>query len=423
MVERAPADASGRPGTTGGAADPGAADAASAADAGAARPGAARHVPFSPPNVGEEEIAEVVATLRSGWVTTGPRTARFEREFAAAVGAPAALGLSSCTAALHLALRVHGIGHGDVVATTPMTFAASVNVIEHVGATPLLVDVEPDTLNISPAELDARIGPRVKAILAVHYAGHPADLDALGAIADARSIPVVEDAAHALPAFHGGRPIGSHGNLVAYSFYATKNITTGEGGMLTGDPERIARARTLSLHGLSKDAARRYERGGSWQYEILEPGFKCNMTDLQAGLGLVQLRRLPAFQERRRQVVDAYDAAFADLDTVRTPTERPGCRSALHLYPIRLELERLRIGRDEVIVRLGALGVGTSVHFIPIHVHPWYRDRYGLRPEDLPVAWDAYRRLVSLPLHSGMTDEDVGHVVASVRDVLDHARR
>jgi dTDP-4-amino-4,6-dideoxygalactose transaminase len=397
MPDRVPADASTRPVT--------------------------REVLFSPPHIGEEEIAEVVETLRSGWITTGPRTARFEAEFAERVGAPAALGLSSCTAGLHLALLVHGIGRGDVVATTPMTFAASVNVIEHVGATPLLVDVEPDTLNISPDALRARMTPDVKALIAVHYAGHPADLDALGAIAAERSIPIIEDAAHALPAFHGGRPVGSHGHLAAYSFYATKNITTCEGGMLTGDAELIARARTLSLHGLSKDAAKRYARGGSWQYEILAPGFKYNMTDLQAALGLVQLRRLAGFQERRRRIVDAYDAAFAGMNALRTPTERPDCRSALHLYPIRLELERLSIGRDEAIVRLNARGVGTSVHFIPIHLHPYYRDKYGYRPEDFPVAYDAYQRLISLPLHSALSDEDVEHVIASVRDVLGQAGR
>jgi dTDP-4-amino-4,6-dideoxygalactose transaminase len=193
--------------------------------------------------------------------------------------------------------------------------------------------------------------------------------------------------------------------------------------MLTGDAELIARARTLSLHGLSKDAAKRYARGGSWQYEILAPGFKYNMTDLQAALGLVQLRRLAGFQERRRRIVDAYDAAFAGMDALRTPTERPDCRSALHLYPIRLELERLSIGRDEAIVRLNARGVGTSVHFIPIHLHPYYRDKYGYRPEDFPVAYDAYQRLISLPLHSALSDEDVEHVIASVRDVLGQAGR
>jgi dTDP-4-amino-4,6-dideoxygalactose transaminase len=380
-------------------------------------------VPFSPPHIGEEEIAEAIDTLRSGWITTGPKTARFEQEFAATVGAPAALGLSSCTAGLHLALVALGVGRGDRVATTPMTFAASVNVIEHVGATPLLVDVEPDTLNLSPAALERALAPDVKAIIAVHYAGHPVDLDAIGALADGRGIPLVEDAAHALPAFHRGRPIGSHGHLTAFSFYATKNLTTCEGGMLTGDPELVARAKILSLHGLSRDADRSYERGGSWRYEILAPGFKYNMTDLAAGIGLAQLRKLPAFQERRRWIVDRYDRAFGTLDTLRLPVERPGCTSALHLYPIRLQLERLSIDRDEVIRRLDAAGVGTSVHFIPIHLHPYYRDKYGFAPDDFPVAHDAYRRLVSLPLNSGMQDEDVAHVIESVRGVLASARR
>ena len=384
---------------------------------------AGRYVPFSPPHIGEEEIAEAIDTLRSGWITTGPKTARFEQEFAAAVGAPAALGLSSCTAGLHLALVALGIGRGDRVATTPMTFAASVNVIEHVGATPLLVDVEPDTLNLSPDALGRALAPDVKAIIAVHYAGHPVDLDAIEALARSRGIPIVEDAAHALPAFHHGRPIGSHGHLTAFSFYATKNLTTCEGGMLTGDPELVARAKTLSLHGLSRDAAQRYERGGSWRYEILAPGFKYNMTDLAAGIGLAQLRKLPAFQVRRRAIVDRYDRAFAGLDTLRTPVERPGCRSALHLYPIRLELERLSIDRDEVIRRLDVAGVGTSVHFIPIHLHPFYRDKYGFAPDDFPVAHDAFRRLISLPLNSGMQDEDVAHVIGAVRDVLASARR
>jgi len=384
---------------------------------------AGRYVPFSPPHIGEEEIAEAIDTLRSGWITTGPKTARFEQEFSAAVGAPAALGLSSCTAGLHLALVALGIGRGDRVATTPMTFAASVNVIEHVGATPLLVDVEPDTLNLSPDALGRALAPDVKAIIAVHYAGHPVDLDAIEALARSRGIPIVEDAAHALPAFHHGRPIGSHGHLTAFSFYATKNLTTCEGGMLTGDPELVARAKTLSLHGLSRDAAQRYERGGSWRYEILAPGFKYNMTDLAAGIGLAQLRKLPAFQLRRRAIVDRYDRAFAGLDTLRTPVERPGCRSALHLYPIRLELERLSIDRDEVIRRLDAAGVGTSVHFIPIHLHPFYRDKYGFAPDDFPVAHDAFRRLISLPLNSGMQDEDVAHVIGAVRDVLASARR
>jgi dTDP-4-amino-4,6-dideoxygalactose transaminase len=376
-----------------------------------------RNVPFSPPNLGEEELQEVVDTLRSDWITTGPKTARFEVEFAEYVGAPKALAVNSCTAGLHVALATLGIGPGDAVATTPMTFAATANVIEHVGATPLLVDVEPRTLNISPTELERRLTPNVKAIIPVHYAGHPVDLDAIMAIARRRGIPIVEDAAHALPTRYRGRPIGSHGNLAAFSFYATKNMTTGEGGMLTGTPEQIDRARVLHLHGMSKDAARRYEKGGSWRYEILAAGFKYNMTDIQAALGRVQLKRLGAFHERRLQIVARYNEAFAGLDAIVTPTVLPECDSAHHLYVIRLRLEQMHIGRDAFITALNERGIGTSVHFIPLHIHPFYRDKYGYRPEDFPVAYDAFTRMLSLPLFSRMTDEQVDQVVAAVREI------
>jgi dTDP-4-amino-4,6-dideoxygalactose transaminase len=383
----------------------------------------ARTVPFSPPNLSEEEIQEVVETLRSDWITTGPKTARFESEFAAFVQAPAALALNSCTAGLHVALATLGIGRGDRVATTTMTFAASVNVIEHVGAVPVLVDVEEDTLNISPAQLEAALLPDVRAIVAVHYSGHPVDMDAIQAIAKRRGIPVVEDAAHALPASHRGVRIGSHGNLTAFSFYATKNMTTCEGGMLTGDPRLLERARVLHLHGMSKDAARRYEKGGSWRYEILAPGFKYNMTDLQSAMGRVQLRRLGAFQQRRLEIVRRYDREFADLDAIETPRVRPEVESAHHLYVMRLHLDRLAIDRDQFVVRLAERGVTASVHFIPIHVHPYYRQRYGFRPEDFPVAYTNFLRMISLPLFSRMTDDEVAHVIAAVRDVAHGARR
>jgi dTDP-4-amino-4,6-dideoxygalactose transaminase len=382
------------------------------------RPVLARSIPFSPPNVGDEEVAAVVEALRSGWITTGPRTAKFEADFAEYVRAPAALGLNSCTAGLHLALEALGIGPGDVVATTTMTFAASVNVIEHVGARPLLVDVEPDTLNMSLDSLRERLVPEVKAIIPVHYGGHPVDMDGLTEIAEERSIPLIEDAAHALPSFYRGRPIGSSEHFCAFSFYPTKNITSGEGGMLTGSPELIERARMLSLHGLSKDASRRYSKGASWRYEILAPGFKYNMTDLTASLGLAQLKKLPAFQERRRRIVDAYNRGFADLDAVQTPVEWPEVDSSLHLYVIRLRPQRMRLERDEVIVRLSELGIGTSVHFIPIHLHPYYKHKYGYEPQDYPVALDAYQRMLSLPLHSGLDDDDLEYVIEAVRDVV-----
>jgi dTDP-4-amino-4,6-dideoxygalactose transaminase len=375
-------------------------------------------VPFSPPNITEEEIAEVVDTLRSDWITTGPKTTAFEQEVRAYVGAPAALALNSCTAGLHLALVAHGVGRGDRVATVSMTFAASVNVIEHVGATPLLCDVEPDTLNLCPEDLERRLTDDVKAIIAVHYAGHPVNLDAISQIARARGIPVIEDAAHALAASYRGAPIGSHGNLTAYSFYATKNLTTAEGGMLTGDPELIDRARVMGLHGMSKGAAQRYGPDGKWRYDILAPGFKYNMTDIAAAIGRVQLTRLPAFQARRRQIVARYDAAFAECPELTVLPERPDVVSAQHLYVLRLDLDRLSIGRDEFMAELRARGVLPSVHFIPVHIHPYYRDKYGFAPHDLPVTYDAYERMVSIPLYSRMRDEDVQHVIDAVKDAL-----
>lgn len=375
-------------------------------------------LPFSPPMIGEEEIAEVVDTLRSDWITTGPKTKRFEEEFASYLGAPAALALNSCTAALHTALVTLGVGPGDEVITTPMTFAASVNVIEHVGARPVLVDVEPDTLNIDPLQIERALTPRTRAILPVHYAGHPVDLDAIFELARPRGIIVLEDAAHALPASYKGRRIGSSGNPVAFSFYATKNLTTAEGGMLTGDPEFIERARVLSLHGMSRDAWKRYDKGGSWYYEVVAPGFKYNMTDIQASLGLWQLRKLEAFQRRRREVVKKYNEAFQQVEALETPVERPEVEHAWHLYVLRLRLEALRIDRNRFIDELKARNIGTSVHFIPIHLHPYYRDKYGYKPVDFPVAYANYQRMLSLPLNPRLTDEDVADVIEAVLDVV-----
>ena len=358
---------------------------------------------FSPPAIGEEEIAEVVDTLRSGWITTGPKTHRFETEFAAFVGAPAALALNSCTAGLHTALVALGIGPGDEVVTTPMTFSSTANVIEHVGARPILADVEEDTLNLSPRSVEPLLNSRTRAILAVHYGGHPADLDALQALARGRGVPLLEDAAHALPARYKGRAIGSGSNPVAFSFYATKNLTTGEGGMLTADPELLARARILSLHGMSRDAWRRYGNGGNWHYEVLSPGYKYNMTDIQASLGLAQLRKLEAFQSRRLAVVNAYTSAFAPYEELEPPRARAEVDHAWHLYVLRIRPETLRIGRDRFIEELRLRNIGTSVHFIPVHLHPFYRLKYGFRRDDFPVAEANYQRMLSLPLHPGLT--------------------
>jgi len=378
---------------------------------------------FSTPAVGEEEMLEVADTLRSGWITTGPKTHQFESAFRDKVGAPAALGLNSCTAGLHLGLLALGVRPGDEVVTTPMTFCACANVIEHLGAVPVLVDVEPDTLNLCPKAVEAAITPRTRAILAVHYAGHPVDLDPIEDIAKRQGAAVIEDAAHALPASYKGRMIGSGDNPVAFSFYATKNLTTGEGGMLTGSPEFLARARTLGLHGMSRDAWKRYGQGGSWFYQVDEPGFKYNMTDVQAAMGVAQLRKLDRFQARRRKIVAAYNLAFQDVDALEIPVERPEVEHAWHLYVLRLRLGALRIGRDRFIDELTALNIGTSVHFIPIHLHPFYQQKYQYTPHQFPVAYQAYQRMLSLPLHPMLTDADVGDVVSAVLDVVQRFAR
>lgn len=378
---------------------------------------------FSTPAVGQEEMDEVVDTLKSGWITTGPKTRQFESAFRARVAASDALGLNSCTAGLHLGLVALGVRPGDEVITTPMTFCACANVIEHAGATPRFVDVEPDTLNLDPAALEAAVTSRTRAILVVHYAGHPADLDPIQEIATSRGLSVIEDAAHALPARYKGRLIGSGDNPVSFSFYATKNLTTGEGGMLTGAPDFLARARTLGLHGMSRDAWKRYAPGGGWFYEVDRPGFKYNMTDVQAAMGLAQLRKLDRFQQRRREIVAAYNQAFREVEALEIPAERPEIEHAWHLYVLRLRLETLRIGRDQFIEELTARNIGTSVHFIPVHVHPYYRLKYGYRPEQYPIAYGNYQRMLSLPLHPLLTSDDVSDVIAAVRDVVEKFAR
>lgn len=383
-----------------------------------------RQVLFCKPDVGEQEIAALTEAVRSGWLTVGPRTQEFEQRFAQWSGAPHAVAVSSCTAALHLALDVLGIGPGDEVVTSTLTFAATGASIIHVGARPVLVDSSADTLNLDPEDVARKITPRTRAILPVHFAGHPAPMDELGEIARAHGLAVIEDAAHALPASYRGRRIGAISDLTAFSFYATKNLTTGEGGMLTAlDGEIADRARTRRLHGMSKDAWRRYSAKGSWRYDVAYPGFKYNMTDPAAAMGLVQLGRLPELQRRRLQLVKLYDEMLADVPQIRLPTVRPEVESAWHLYAIRVRPEQLRIHRDDVIELLRVRGVGTSVHFIPLHLHSYYRDTFGYTPEDFPVASEAAETLISLPLYTLMSDDDVAYVAATVKGVLDENRR
>ena len=383
-------------------------------------------LPFSPPLIGEEEIAEVLDTLRSDWITTGPKVKRLEAEFAEFIGAPAALAVSSATDAMQVALAALGIGPGDEVITTTMTFCSTIHVIEHLGAKPVLVDVEPDTLAIDPARVAEAITPRTRAILPVHLYGHPCEMDALLELAHQHNLAIVEDAAHALPTRYKGRLIGAafnspfairHSPLTCFSFYATKNLTTAEGGMVTGSQELIDRARMWSLHGMSRDAWKRYSATGSWYYEVVLPGFKCNMTDIQASLGLHQLRKLPQFQERRREIMRRYNTAFAAAPELQPPTERPEAESAWHIYALRLNLEQLRIDRAQFIQELNARNIGTSVHFIPNHLQPYYRDKYGYQPEDFPVAYREYQRLISLPLNLRLSNEDVEDVIEAVLDV------
>ncbi len=380
-------------------------------------------LPFFKPLIGQEEIDEVTDTLRSNWLTTGPKTKQFEADFSEYVGAPSALALSSCTAGLHLALAALGVGPGDEVITTPMTFAATVNVIEHVNARPVLVDIEPDTLNIDPDCVQRAITPRTKVILPVHYAGHPADMDALGDIADRHQLTILEDAAHAIGASYRGRDIGCGEHPTSFSFYATKNLITGEGGMLTGGEELLDRARVLSLHGMNRDAWKRFSQAGSWYYEVAAPGFKYNMTDVQASLGIWQLRKLAGFQRRRQEIVQAYDEAFAGIDCLETPTTRDNVEHAWHLYVLRVRLDMLAIDRSGFIEQLKARQIGTSVHFIPIHLHPFYREKYGFRPDEFPVAFRQYQRMISLPLYPAMTDADVADVIEAVMAVAGRSRR
>jgi dTDP-4-amino-4,6-dideoxygalactose transaminase len=380
-------------------------------------------LPFSPPLIGDEEIAEVIDTLRTDWITTGPKTRQFEQDFASFIGAPAALAVSSATDAMLVGLAALGIGPGDEVITTTMTFCSTVHVIEHLGARPVLVDVQPDTLDIDPDHVARAVTARTRAVMPVHLYGHPCEMDALLDIAARHNLHILEDAAHALPARYKGRLIGTLGTLTAFSFYATKNLTTAEGGMLTGNPALIEQARIWSLHGMSRDAYKRYSAEGSWYYEVILPGFKCNMTDIQAALGLQQLRKLPGFQQRRREIVQRYHQALSACEALQIPVERSGVESAWHLYALRLNLDQLTIDRARFIEELKARNIGTSVHFIPNHLQPYYRDKYDFKPDDFPVAYSNYKRLISLPLNLRMSDRDVDDVIEAVLDVVTHFRR
>ncbi|SFM31668.1 DegT/DnrJ/EryC1/StrS aminotransferase family protein [Variovorax sp. OV329] len=380
-------------------------------------------LPFALPDTGEEEIAEVTAAIRSGWVTTGPRTKRFEEEFAQFLGDPSlhCMAVNSATAGLHLALEALGIGPGDEVITTTHTFTATAEVVRYLGADVVLVDADPATLCIDVRKIEAAISPRTKAIIPVHYAGLAADMPALLALASAHGLKVVEDAAHALPTTCQGQLIGTlQSEATVFSFYANKTMTTGEGGMVvTRNPELAARIKTMRLHGINRDAFDRFRsRTPAWYYEVVAPGFKYNLTDIAAAMGSAQLAKLPRFLARRQHLASRYKDGLSSLPLVLPVDAPPDDVHAWHLYVIRLD-PSARLTRDDLIQELSDRGIGTSVHYVPLHRQPYWRDRYGLRPEMFPCSESAYQSMVSIPLFTAMRDSDQDRVIHALHEILD----
>jgi perosamine synthetase len=379
---------------------------------------------FHVPDIGEEEIQSVVETLKSGWLTTGPKVKRFEQDFAWYTGATHAIAVNSGTAALHLALEAIGIREDDEVILPTMTFTATAEVVAYFKAKPVLVDCEADTLNIDAAQIERKITPKTRAIIPVHIAGLPCDMPRIMNIAQKHHLKVIEDAAHALPASHQNKMIGTIGDITCFSCYATKTITTGEGGVATtGNADWAERMRVMSLHGISKDAWKRYTNEGSWYYEVISPGYKYNLTDIAAAIGIEQLKKSDRFWEARKRIAESYNNGFADVPEIQTPACPPDVQHAWHLYVIQLNLEGLRISRSEFIEALRAENIGTSVHFIPLHFHPYYRDAFTHEPQHFPNASAAFGRIVSLPIYPKMSDGDVNKVIETVTKVVSHYRR
>ncbi len=379
-------------------------------------------LPYGRQSIGEDDIESVVDVLRSDWLTTGPKVAEFEEAFAARVQTKCAVSFSSGTAALHGAAFAAGLKPGDEAITSPMTFAATANCVLYQGATPVFADTSADTLNLNPEEVKARITPRTRALLPVDYAGHPADMDAILELAAHHGLVVIEDACHALGAEYRQRPTGSIADMTVFSFHPVKHLATGEGGMVTtGRPAFAESLRRFRNHGISSDARQR-QRDGQWHYEMIELGFNYRLTDIACALGLSQLKKLEANLLRRREIAARYAAELGTLAGIILPAARAEVNPAWHLYPIRLKLERLRAGRAEIFRALRAENIGVNVHYIPVHLHPYYRDRFGYRGSEYPVAEDAYERLISLPMFRGMSDQDVEDVIAAVKKVVDHYR-
>ncbi len=378
-------------------------------------------LPFALPDIGEDEINEVVDSLKSGWLTTGLKTKQFEQDFADFIGNNVeAVAVNSATAGLHLALEAIGIGEGDEVITTPYTFTSTAEVIRYLGAHPVFVDIDSNTFNMDPAKIESAITTRTKAIMPVHVAGLACDMEPILAIAKKYNLKVVEDAAHALPTIYNGKLIGTlDSDITVYSFYATKTITTGEGGMIvTRNAEYAKRCQVMRLHGISRNVFDRYTSNKpSWHYEIVAPGYKYNLTDLASSIGIHQLKKAWTFQHKRQQMADVYDKAFKGLPITLPPHAKQGDTHAWHLYVLRLQAS-LKITRDEFIQRMAEKGIGCSVHFIPLHLHPYWRETYQLKETDFPCALANYQQAVSLPLYTKMTEEDQQKVIEGVKEVL-----
>lgn len=372
---------------------------------------------FYKPSIDDQECEAVTEVLKSFWLTTGPKTKIFEEKFSQQVNAQGALGLNSCTAGLFLGLKALGVGPGDEVITTPLTFCATANVIEHLGATTVLADVDPESWLLSPEAVKTKVTERTKVIVPVHYAGQVVNMKALNALGHENDVQILEDAAHCLPSsYEDGTPVGSGQNLCAFSFYANKNMTTGEGGMLVGPSELVDQCRSLSLHGLDKDAWKRFDKKGSWRYDIKEPGYKYNMTDVQAALGLVQMSKLPQFHKRRKELSKLYRQELESLKEIQLlPYEE---NSSFHIFPIVLRPEECKIPRDTFIEKLKEKNIGTSVHYLPLHSFTYYKNKYSWLASDFPVASRIGEQCITLPMYPAMSDLDVKDVVLAIKSVI-----
>jgi dTDP-4-amino-4,6-dideoxygalactose transaminase len=381
-------------------------------------------IPFHSADIGEDEAKAASEVIRSGWLTMGPKTIEFEDKFASYVGVEHAVAVSSCTAGLHLALDAIGLKEGDEVLVPTTTFTATAEVVGYFKAKPVLVDVDAESLCIDAADAERRITAQTRAIIPVHYAGQPCDMREIQDMATHHGVHVIEDAAHSLPASYYGVSVGAISELTAFSFYATKTLTTGEGGMVTTNNEQLAtRMRMMRLHGIGRDAWKRYAAEGTWYYEVLEMGFKYNLTDIQSAIGIVQLGKCDKMLAAREEIAARYNKEFANEPSLQIPTVRDHRKSAWHLYVLRLRLEEVTITRTEMIEKLKERGIGASVHFIPLHIHPYYRKVYGYRAEDLPVANKEYQRYFSLPISSRMTSTEVDYVIENVLEIMKSAAR